>query len=234
MTATKKKISIEARADEWLDSGNVGASSRCIYQFMRFGGVESCHYPHDAADFGRCLELLKQVPEWETRLGEMAELPGHNGKIWEMIAVNYFELKEIYLQDQGTFNEFYWKLLHPIEKKSGNVFNLEGGKVSMGVSFKTENIGHNAATESAQEVGGVAGERLRSFIERVERLDEEKAAIGEDIKEVFSEAKAVGFDVKTMRKIIKLRKMDTEKRREEDELLDLYMAAIGMQRSFNF
>lgn len=76
--------------------------------------------------------------------------------------------------------------------------------------------------------GGVAGERLKSFIERVERLEEEKAELAEDIKEVYAEAKAVGFDVKTIRKIIRLRKMDTEKRREEDELLELYKAAIGM------
>ena len=82
-------------------------------------------------------------------------------------------------------------------------------------------------TETA-DVGGVAGERLKSFIERVERLEEEKAELAEDIKEVMAEAKAVGFDVKTIRKIIRLRKMDTEKRREEDELLELYKAAIGM------
>lgn len=78
------------------------------------------------------------------------------------------------------------------------------------------------------DTGGVAGERLKSFIERVERLEEEKSELAEDIKEVYAEAKAVGFDVKTIRKIIRLRKMDTEKRREEDELLELYKAAIGM------
>lgn len=86
----------------------------------------------------------------------------------------------------------------------------------------------DVSSETTKDVGGVAGERLRSFIERVERLEEEKTALAEDIKEVYAEAKAVGFDVKTIRKVIKLRKMDTEKRREEDELLDLYKAAIGM------
>lgn len=80
----------------------------------------------------------------------------------------------------------------------------------------------------ATDVGGVAGKRLRSFIERVERLEEEKTALAEDIKEVMAEAKATGFDTKTIRKVIKLRKMDIEKRREEDELLELYKAAIGM------
>ena len=76
--------------------------------------------------------------------------------------------------------------------------------------------------------GGVAGERLKSFIERVERLEEEKTALMEDIKEVYAEAKATGFEPKIMRKMVSLRKLDIEKRREEEELLELYKAAIGM------
>ena len=82
--------------------------------------------------------------------------------------------------------------------------------------------------EQPKDSGGIGGERLRSFIERVERLEEEKAALMEDIKEVYAEAKGVGFDVKTMRKLVALRKLDIEKRRESEELLDLYKSAIGM------
>lgn len=82
--------------------------------------------------------------------------------------------------------------------------------------------------EDAKDVDGVAGQRLKAFIERVERLEEEKAALAEDIKEVYGEAKAVGFDVKTIRKVIRLRKMEAEKRQEEEHLLELYKAAIGM------
>ena len=78
------------------------------------------------------------------------------------------------------------------------------------------------------DVGGVAGERLRSFIERIERLEEEKAALGNDIREVFAEAKGSGFDVKIMRQILKLRKMEQADRQEQEALLDLYMAALGM------
>lgn len=89
-------------------------------------------------------------------------------------------------------------------------------------------LGHNSETDTSKDVGGVAGQRLRNFIERVERLEAEKAALMEDSKEVYAEAKGVGFDVKIMRKIVSLRKMDTEKRREEKELLDLYLSAIGM------
>lgn len=87
----------------------------------------------------------------------------------------------------------------------------------------------NQQEGEAMDVGGVAGQRLKSFVERIERLEEEKAELAEDIKEVYAEAKGVGFDVKTLRKLVKLRKMDDEKRREEDELLDLYRAAIGLE-----
>jgi uncharacterized protein (UPF0335 family) len=69
---------------------------------------------------------------------------------------------------------------------------------------------------------------LRAFIERIERLEEEKKALSDDIKDVYAEAKGNGFDVKIMRKIISIRKQDREKRREEEEILDLYLAALGI------
>ncbi len=78
------------------------------------------------------------------------------------------------------------------------------------------------------DVGGIAGERLRSFIDRIERLEEEKRALGEDIKEVYAEAKGVGFDVKIMRQLIRLRKMDQDDRDEQEALLDVYKRALGM------
>ncbi len=78
------------------------------------------------------------------------------------------------------------------------------------------------------DVGGIAGERLRTFIERIERLEEEKRALAEDIKEVFAEAKGVGFDVKTMRQIIKIRRMDQADADEQEALLDTYKRALGM------
>ncbi len=79
-----------------------------------------------------------------------------------------------------------------------------------------------------QDTGGVAGKRLVSFLERVEGLEEEKTALADDIKEVYAEAKGVGFDVKTIRRIVRLRKMEPEKRQEEDAILELYKSAIGM------
>jgi len=78
------------------------------------------------------------------------------------------------------------------------------------------------------DVGGIAAERLRSFIERIERLEEEKAALTSDIREVYAEAKGNGFDTKIMRQLIKLRKMDTAERQEQESLLDLYKRAIGL------
>lgn len=79
-----------------------------------------------------------------------------------------------------------------------------------------------------RDVGGVAGQRLKGFIDRIERLEEEKKAIADDIKDVYAEAKGVGFDVKTIRKLISLRKVEPQQRNEEEELLDLYKTATGM------
>ncbi len=76
---------------------------------------------------------------------------------------------------------------------------------------------------------GIAGDRLLSFIERVERLNGEKADLTADIREIYDEAKGVGFDVKTMREIVKLRKMDDADRRQAEEMLDIYKGALGME-----
>jgi uncharacterized protein (UPF0335 family) len=74
---------------------------------------------------------------------------------------------------------------------------------------------------------GAAQTRLRTIIERIERLEEDKAAVAGDIKEVFLEAKGEGYDVKILRKVVRLRKQDKAKRLEEEALLDLYLSAIG-------
>lgn len=78
------------------------------------------------------------------------------------------------------------------------------------------------------DVGGVSSAQLRSFIERIEQLEEEKAALGEQIRDVFAEAKGTGFDVKVIRQVLKIRKLETQERLEQEELLDLYMTALGM------
>lgn len=78
------------------------------------------------------------------------------------------------------------------------------------------------------DTGGVAGERLRAFIQRIEKLEEEKKALSDDIREVFAEAKGNGFDPKIMRHVLRFRKMDAGDRQEEEALLETYMAALGM------
>ena len=76
-------------------------------------------------------------------------------------------------------------------------------------------------------LNATAQTRLKTIIERIERLEEDKAAVAADIKEVFAEAKGDGFDVKILRKVVRLRKQDKAKRQEEEALLDLYLSAIG-------
>ena len=76
--------------------------------------------------------------------------------------------------------------------------------------------------------GNVAADQLRLFIERIERLEEEKRAQAEDIKEVYAEAKSNGYDTKTMRKIVALRRMEAHVRQEADALLDTYRNALGL------
>jgi uncharacterized protein (UPF0335 family) len=78
------------------------------------------------------------------------------------------------------------------------------------------------ATES------VAQDQLRAFVERIERMEEEKRAITDDIKEIYAEAKGNGFDVKVLRQIIRIRKQDHNERMEQEAILELYMAALGM------
>lgn len=88
-------------------------------------------------------------------------------------------------------------------------------------------------TEPHTDIGsgthGVARNQLKSFVERIERLEEEKKTLSDDIKDVYGEAKGTGFDTKILKKVIGLRKKDEQERMEEDALLDTYLVALGMQ-----
>jgi uncharacterized protein (UPF0335 family) len=86
-----------------------------------------------------------------------------------------------------------------------------------------------AREKKMPDVGGIAGDRLKSFIERIERLEEEKRALAEDVKEIYSEAKGAGFEAKIIRQIVRIRKMDEDDRDEQEALLDTYLRAIGMK-----
>lgn len=78
------------------------------------------------------------------------------------------------------------------------------------------------------EVQGVASDQLRAFIERIERMEEEKKTITDDIKEIYAEAKGNGFDTKVLRKVVSIRKQDMNERLEQEAVLDTYLHALGM------
>lgn len=89
-------------------------------------------------------------------------------------------------------------------------------------------IGHNSGDANIDVLNGTAQSQLNTICERIERLEEDKAEVMADIKEVYAEAKGNGFDVPILRKVIRLRKQDKAKRQEQEALLDLYMSALGM------
>lgn len=83
------------------------------------------------------------------------------------------------------------------------------------------------------KTGGIAADQLRSIVERIERLEEEKSGIAADIRDVFAEAKGNGFDVKALRQIVKLRKIEESERDEQEHILDTYRRALGMLPDFD-
>jgi uncharacterized protein (UPF0335 family) len=89
-------------------------------------------------------------------------------------------------------------------------------------------IGHNNPPADVEVESGVAGDQLKSYIERIETLEEEKAGIAADIKDIYAEAKGNGFDSKVIRKIVAMRKRDHAERQEEEAILEVYLSALGM------
>jgi len=81
--------------------------------------------------------------------------------------------------------------------------------------------------DASDAVGVVARDQIKAFVARIERLEEDKAGVMADIKEVYAEAKAMGFDTKVLRKVISIRKQDREERQEQEALLELYLGALG-------
>ena len=83
-------------------------------------------------------------------------------------------------------------------------------------------------SEKQPETGGIAADRLRSLVDRIERIEEERKALGNDIKDIYAEAKSAGFDVKVLRQLIRMRKQEAAEIEEQETLLDLYRRALGM------
>lgn len=94
--------------------------------------------------------------------------------------------------------------------------------------WRTNLASDNPDIDGGANAQAVAAGQLRAFLERVERLEEEKKTIGDDIKEVYAEAKGTGFNTKIMRKIVRMRKQDTAEREEEQAITELYLASLGM------
>jgi uncharacterized protein (UPF0335 family) len=88
-----------------------------------------------------------------------------------------------------------------------------------------------AAAVQEQPAARFAKDHLKAFIERIERLEEEKKAISDDVRDVYAEAKANGFDIKALRTIVRLRKQDEDERKEQEAILETYMHALGMIRA---
>jgi uncharacterized protein (UPF0335 family) len=91
-----------------------------------------------------------------------------------------------------------------------------------------ESRARQAKHDDTQETGGIAADRLRSLIERIERLEEERKALGSDIKDIYAEAKSAGFDVKVLRQLISIRRKEPAEVEEQESLLDIYRRALGM------
>jgi uncharacterized protein (UPF0335 family) len=89
-------------------------------------------------------------------------------------------------------------------------------------------MSETAEKNQDSDVGGIAADRLRSIIERIERLEEERKALGDDIKDIYAEAKSAGFDVKVIRQVIRIRKQEPADVEEMETLLELYRRALGM------
>ena len=86
----------------------------------------------------------------------------------------------------------------------------------------------DVAEKDEVQTGGIAADRLRSIVDRIERLEEERKALGSDIKDIFAEAKSAGFDVKVLRQLIRIRKQEAAEVEEQETLLDVYRRALGM------
>lgn len=96
------------------------------------------------------------------------------------------------------------------------------------MSEANQSIGANSGDKPTVSAQGVAADKLKSYVERIERLETEKSELAGDIREVYSEAKGNGFDTKIMRQVIRLRKMESADRREQDELIELYRRALDI------
>lgn len=156
--------------------------------------------------------------------GSAAEIIDRLEKSGIVSPANHLGQREVLVNDIDKYKKSIQIVdkIDKISKETGitpaEVLNKAKGAIGMG---------HNSGS-TPSSVGGVSGERLVNYLERIERLEEEKTGLADDIRDIYAEAKSAGYETKIMRQIVKLRKMDSQKRQEQEELLELYKSAIGL------
>jgi uncharacterized protein (UPF0335 family) len=153
------------------------------------------------------------------RHAELTGRFGAGGPIRAGLNVNFTPTGQPELDGPGRF---------PRDGRSRRLTRAAEPAMAPDLVFTSPSMDQGMSTDNAS-TDHVNAAHLRAFIERIEKLEEEKKAIAEDIKEVYGEAKGTGFDVKIIRKIVSIRKQDRDKRREEEEILDLYLSALGIE-----
>ncbi len=222
----------------WLRENLQGASAKAIAAHLGGWGQQDGWYPMDAGDFGRCEALLDAVPEFRARLAEMAEVNAY----WHALVLVWDGLRQ---HSPDALTTALRGILSPIEALDPTCARYAHGSL---IRFRTEvTFSHQDFIAALAAKGGrvpmketpedkavrdqaysVTAEELRQFIERFEHLEAEKKDIAEQQKEVMAEAKGRGYDTKVLRKVIALRKRKPDEIAEEEAVLELYKAALGM------
>ena len=216
----------------------VGASAKAIAAHL--GGMGECDgwYPSDSGDFLRCEALLDSVPEYRARLPEMAAVNAY----WHALVEQWGRLRAL---DPDERSARMREIIDPIEKldpQAARMSPIATLRVGGAVSFSHEDyLAAKSGKRSkprmkpdpefdkmAADAYGVTADELRAFIERYELLESERKEIADQQKEVMAEARGRGYDTKVLRKIIALRKRQPDDVAEEQAVLDLYKAALGM------
>ena len=220
------KVDIREAVKRWAEGGGTGASAKAIAAHLAGYGEETGDYPMDEGDFLRCEKLLDEVPGLRAMLGQMAEVNAY----WAALVPQWGSIREA-----SDRTNAIRAVIRPIEREDPSHARLGDG-VSMRVGNPIFQGGDTSPrmkeTDADREVRDgafrVTAAALRQFVERFERLEAEKKDIADQQKEVMAEAKARGYDVKILRKVIALRKRDRADVAEEEAVLQLYRDALGV------
>ena len=214
-----------------------GASAKCIAAHLVGWGETDGSYPSDAGDFGRCEALLDAAPEFRARLGEMVSVNAY----WAALVVEWERLRGL---GSGSMDVAIRDIIAPIEQLDPGATRVGGCVLRhRAITFSQEDYlmaraarGKKAPMKEepadkavAADAYRVTADELRAFVDRYEGLEAEKAEIADQMKGVMGEAKALGYHTKALRKLIALRKRKPDEVAEEEAVLDLYKAALGME-----